>query len=215
MIDANRILGELAKSGIGGGMAGGLISGALAGALTGRKGGKQPVKLGTLAAVGTLAYKAYQAYQKNQSAGGAAVPGAATAAGAATSGAWEVPQAQPVLADSDALTVLQAMIAAAKADGQIDAQESQAITGQLAKSALSTEEKAFLFEELARPLNLDVVIAGVRSPQQAAQVYAASRLVVAEAAPAEQAYLGLLAARLNLDPAMTRELDHAVKALTG
>ena len=43
----------------------------------------------------------------------------------------------------------------------------------------------------------------------------ASRIVVAEASPAEQAYLGLLAARLNLDAAATRELDVAVKALPG
>ncbi|MFO0336256.1 MAG: tellurite resistance TerB family protein [Pseudomonadota bacterium] len=222
MIDPNKILNELAKSGIGGGMAGGLISGALAGALTGggKGGGNKLMKLGSLAAVGTLAYKAYQTDQTNSAAGGlpaAGTPGAFGGAAAAggLGGAWGAQASQPALGESEAMTLLRAMIAAAKADGQIDAQETQAITAQLGKSGLSAEDKAFLFEELARPLNLEAVLAGVKSPQQAAQVYAASRLVVADASPAEQAYLGLLAARLSLDPAMTRELDQAVKALPG
>lgn len=216
MIDANRILAELTKSGFGGGMAGGLLSGAIAGAITGGKGGKgnKLLKLGTLAAVGAVAYKAYESYQRGKGGAGTGVVGAA--AGGAPS--WAAPAtgaAGGVGIASDALTLLRAMIAAAKADGQIDAAESQKIHEQLGRASLSAEEKGFLLEELARPLNLDAVIGGVRSPQQAAEVYAASRLVVAEASPAEQAYLGLLAARLNLDPAMTGELDRAVKALPG
>jgi uncharacterized membrane protein YebE (DUF533 family) len=115
----------------------------------------------------------------------------------------------------DGLTLLRAMIAAAKADGQIDAAESQQIMAQVGRAALSADEKAFLLDELARPLNLDAVIAGVRTPQQAAEVYTASRLVIAEASAAEQAYLGLLAARLGLDARATRELDAAVQALPG
>ena len=219
MIDPNRILNELAKSGIGGGMAGGLLSGALAGALTGGKGkgANKLVKLGTLAAVGTLAYKAYQNYQKN-SQGTVTAPAVGTAAAApgasAFAGAWNTPPAA-ALGESECMVLIRAMVAAAKADGQIDAAETQAITGQLGRSSLSAEDKAFLFEELGQPLNIEAVIAGVKSPEQAAQVYAASRLVIADASPAEQAYLALLAARLKLEPAMARELDQAVKALPG
>lgn len=211
MIDANRILAELTKSGFGGGMAGGLLSGALAGAITGRKGNKL-LKLGTLAAVGAVAYKAYESYQRSQA--GAPATGLA-GVGAAPVPAWSAPTPAAAGTASDALTLLRAMIAAAKADGQIDTAESQKINEQLGRANLSAEDKGFLLEELARPLNLDAVVGGVRSPQQAAEVYAASRLVVAEASAAEQAYLGLLAARLNLDPAMTTELDRAVKALPG
>jgi uncharacterized membrane protein YebE (DUF533 family) len=208
MIDPNKILSELGKSGLGSGMAGGLLSGALAGAITGGRGNKM-LKLGTLAAVGAVAYKAYQQYQQNQ----AATPPAQTPAGTFGGSGWTPPAA--AVAQSDALTLLRAMIAAAKADGQIDAAESQQIMERLQRANFSNDEKAFLLEELAKPLNLDAVIAGVRTPQQAAEVYAASRIVIAEASPAEQAYLGLLAARLNLDASATRELDQAVKALPG
>jgi uncharacterized membrane protein YebE (DUF533 family) len=212
MIDPNKILSELGKSGLGSGMAGGLLSGALAGAITGGKSGKgnKLLKLGTLAAVGTVAYKAYQQYQQNQAA---TTPAPAAAPGTFGNAAWTPPAA--AVPSGEAMTLLRAMIAAAKADGQIDAAESQQIMERLQRANFSNDEKAFLLEELARPLNVDAVIAGVRTPQQAAEVYAASRLVIAEASPAEQAYLGLLAARLNLDAAATRELDLAVKALPG
>jgi uncharacterized membrane protein YebE (DUF533 family) len=224
-MDPEKILRELSKGGLGGGLGG--LGGGLGGLLGGgrrKKGGSQLLKLGTLAAVGAVAYKAYQAYQQNQqnqggvatqapAHAGSATPtaGAAAAAGAftaTTSGASGAPTV-------DGLTLLRAMIAAAKADGQIDAAESQQIMAQVGRAALSADEKAFLLDELARPLNLDAVIAGVRTPQQAAEVYTASRLVIAEASAAEQAYLGLLAARLGLDARATRELDAAVQALPG
>lgn len=225
MIDPDKILRELSKGGLGSGMGGGMggLGGLLGGGMLGgrrKKGGGKLLQLGTLAAVGAVAYKAYQAYQQNQAAAahtsgsappmGAprpAVPVAAPAAAAAAP-----PSAAPA---SDGLTLLRAMIAAAKADGQVDAAESQQILAQVGRANLSADEKAFLLDELAKPLNLDAVLAGVRTPQQAAEVYAASRLVIAEASAAEQAYLGLLAARLNLDPHATRELDAAVQALPG
>jgi uncharacterized membrane protein YebE (DUF533 family) len=230
--------------GMGGGMAGGgglgglggLLGGGLGGGLLGgrrKKGGSKLAQLGTLAAVGAVAYKAYQAYQQNQAAGarapapGAAVPpGGVPGSGASGWGTPVNPAATAAPATShapaaaaapavDGMTLLRAMIAAAKADGQIDAAESQQIMAQVGRADLSSDEKAFLLDELAKPLNLDAVVAGVRTPQQAAEVYTASRLVIAEASAAEQAYLGLLAARLQLDPQATRELDAAVQALPG
>ena len=229
--------------GLGGGRGGGSLGGLgglLGGGLLGgkrKKGGGKLVQLGTLAAVGAVAYKAYEAYQRNQAAA-AGAPGqpapmggtggtapAGTAPAAAHSGsAWTPPSAGAPGASavasgaapaSDGLTLLRAMIAAAKADGEVDAAESQQILAQVGRANLSADEKAFLLEEFAKPLNLDAVIAGVRTPQQAAEVYAASRLVIADASAAEQAYLGLLAARLKLDPQATRELDAAVHALPG
>ena len=66
VIDANKLMDQLMKSGVGGGLAGGLLSGALAGAVMGGKGnklGKTAVKLGGTAVVAGLAYKAWQQYQ--------------------------------------------------------------------------------------------------------------------------------------------------------
>lgn len=196
----------LLKSGLGGGLAGGLLSGALARAGTGGKGGKlgkKALKVGGMALVAGIAWQAYQKYQQQQSG--------RPAASAPASSRW--PEALPVPVQRAAadpghgLAVLRGMIAAAKSDGAIDADEQQRIFVQLGQLDLSAEEKAFVLEELARPLDIDAVVAASRDPAVAAEVYAASRLVIAEASPAEQAYLSLLAARLNLEPGLVGELD--------
>lgn len=205
------IVDQLMKSGVGGGLAGGLLSGAVAGAIAGGKGGKmgkQALKLGGMALVAGVAWKAYQQYQQQKSGR----PAAAAATG------WpEVlpPPVQQAAADpGHGLAVLRGMIAAAKSDGAIDAAEQQKIFAQLGQLALSAEEKAFVLEELARPLDLDAVVASARDPAVAAEVYAASRLVIAEASPAEKAYLSLLAARLGLEPGFVAELDRATAEAT-
>jgi uncharacterized membrane protein YebE (DUF533 family) len=203
------LVDSLMKSGVGGGLAGGLLSGALAGALAGGKGGKmgkQALKLGGMALVAGVAWKAYQQYQQQKSGRPAAAAG------------WPdilpAPVQQAAADPGHGLAVLRGMIAAAKSDGAIDAAEQQKIFAQLGQLALSAEEKAFVLEELARPLDLDAVVAAARDPAVAAEVYAASRLVIAEASPAEKAYLELLAARLGLEPGLVSELDRATAEVT-
>lgn len=198
------LVDSLIKSGVGGGLAGGLLSGAVAGALAGGKGGKlgkKALKVGGMALVAGIAWKAYQQYQQQRSG----------RPQAAAPTAWpEVLPAPVQRAAADpghGMAVLRGMIAAAKSDGAIDAAEQQRIFAQLGQLALSAEEKAFLLEELSRPLDIDAVVAAAREPAVAAEVYAASRLVIAEASPAEKAYLSLLAARLGLEPALAAELD--------
>lgn len=229
MIDPNKIVDQLMrgglgggtsggfvetlmKSGLGGGLAGGLLSGALAGAMAGGKGGKlgkKALKVGGMALVAGIAWQAYQRYQQQK-------PGGPAATAPASSG-W--PEALPAPVQRAAadpghgLAVLRGMIAAAKSDGAIDAAEQQRIFGQLGQLDLSAEEKAFVLEELSRPLDIEAVVAAARDPAVAAEVYAASRLVIAEASPAEKAYLSLLAARLNLEPGLVGELDRATAGL--
>jgi uncharacterized membrane protein YebE (DUF533 family) len=200
------LVDSLMKSGVGGGLAGGLLSGAVAGALAGGKGGKmgkKALKYGGMALVAGVAWKAYQQYQAQKAGQAAATAPAASA--------WPevlpAPVQQAAADPGHGLAVLRGMIAAAKADGAIDAAEQQKIFGQLGQVSLSAEEKSFLLDELARPLDIDAVVAAARDPAVAAEVYAASRLVIAEASPAERAYLSLLAARLGLEPALAAELD--------
>jgi len=211
VIDANRLMDQLMKSGVGGGLAGGLLSGALAGAIAGGKGkklGKTALKVGGTALVAGLAYKAWQQYQAQKSGAAAAgdlfadVPAAAPGT-----------QPIPAVGQRDALAIVRAMIAAAKADGQVDAAEHQHIFGEINKLALDPEEKAFLLEEFSRPLDLEAVVASARTPELALELYAASRLVIAEASAAESAYLQLLAARLGLQPGLVHEVDRAAHAL--
>ena len=213
MIDPNRLVNQLMQSGVGGGLAGGLLSGAVAGAIAGGKGkklAKSGLKIGGMALVAGLAWKAYQDHQRQKSGGTAAAPSA-----------WvpgsDVPlPAQVEAAASDpghGLAVLRAMIAAAKSDGHVDASEQQKIFGRVNEMSLSNEEKAFVLEELSRPLDVNAVVAAASSPEIAAEIYAASRLVIDDSSPAEQTYLSLLAARLNLEPALVQRLDAATAAL--
>ena len=71
-------------------------------------------------------------------------------------------------------TLVRAMISAAKADGQIDAEEKDAIFKRLETMPLSPAEKAFVFDELASPLDIDAVVARADTPEHAAEIYAAS-----------------------------------------
>jgi uncharacterized membrane protein YebE (DUF533 family) len=209
MFDAKRLLDQLVGSGAAGGFAGGLAGGVLANVLSGKKGKKlagNAVKLGGLALVGGLAYKAWQNYQQagGQTAGGQAetpLPGGSF-----------LPEDNDTTG-TQALSILlaRAMIAAAKADGQIDTQESQAILSQINGMDLPAEDKAFLFEEYGRPLDIKALSADVDTPEHAAEVYAASLLMVDPPSAPEQIYLDTLARELGLQSGLVQQIHATVK----
>ena len=212
MIDANKLLDQLVKSGMAGGLAGGLLSGAVAGAITGKgKGlGKTALKVGGTAMVAGLAYKAWQQYQAGQRGPGT-IPGTLDSLfGHVAAAPGNAPV--PAVPERDAVAILRAMIAAAKADGQIDVAEQQRVFAEVGRLSLSVEEKAFVLEELSRPLDLEAIVASAGTRELALEIYTASRLVIAEASPAEGAYLQLLAARLGLQPGLVAEVDKAAQA---
>ncbi|MFE8032306.1 tellurite resistance TerB family protein [Thiohalocapsa marina] len=214
MFDSKRLLDELVGSGAAGGFAGGLAGGALASLLTSKKPGKQAkklagsaIKVGGLALVGGLAYKAWQNYQK----GAKATPEEALQPPPSDSGFL------PAAADAQAGAVLslllaKAMIAAAKADGQIDTAESQAILEQINGLDLPAEDKAFLFEEYGRPLDIAALAAEVRTPEHAAEVYTASAWMLDPPSPPERFYLDTLGRALGLDPALAQQIEATVAA---
>jgi len=109
--------------------------------------------------------------------------------------------------------LLTAMIAAAKADGEVDRAESQRILGQMDQAGLSSDEKSFLLGELAKPLDIDDVVKRASTPEVAAQLYTASALVIDTTNDAEQEYLQKLAGRLGLDAAFVAELNEQMRTL--
>lgn len=189
-----------------GGVAGGL-AGILLGGKTSKKMAKGAVKLGGTAALAGLAYKAYTQWQasKNQAP--------AAEAPAAMKDITPKPEGTPFLpsiADerqSMSLAILRAMIAAAKADGHIDAEEQRRIFGKLDELSLDTEEKAFVIDELRKPLDIDAVVKAATTPELALEIYAASVLAIDPDDPAEQAYLAMLASRLKLDPGLRQAVE--------
>jgi uncharacterized membrane protein YebE (DUF533 family) len=193
------------------GLAGGAAAGGLAGILLGSKSSKKlaksALKVGGTAALAGLAYKAYQTWQQNQNGRPAQVP-----ASAEPSPVFLPSAAQE--RDDLSLALLRAMIAAAKADGHIDAAEQQKIFARLDGLDLDTEAKAFVIDEMRKPLDIEAVVAGATTRERATEIYAASVLAIEADDPAEQAYLAMLAARLKLDPGLKTALEQeAMKAL--
>ena len=189
-----------------GGMAGGL-AGILLGGKTSKKMAKGAVKLGGTAALAGLAYKAYTHWQasKNQAPQPVEAP--------PMKDITPRPQGTPFLPsisqqrDNMSLAILRAMIAAAKADGHIDADEQRRIFGKLDELDLDMEEKAFVMDELRKPLDIDAVVSAATTPELAVEIYAASVLAIDPDDPAEQAYLAMLASRLKLDPGLKKAVE--------
>lgn len=180
--------------GLSGGQLGGI--GAIAGALFGG-GAKGAVRGGALAVLGTLALNALRQAQ----AGGGGAP--------AQIGADQI--AATISPENEKL-MIRAMIAAAKADGAVDQTEMQKIIGRVGEGGVEDSERAFVMAELAAPLDIDALAAEVTTPEQAAQIYAASLMAISVDSAAETAYLRDLAARLRLDPAAVAELHQMTGA---
>ena len=113
------------------------------------------------------------------------------------------------------MLLIRAMIAAAHADGNLDAEERQRILKQWRAVDLSAEEQAFLSRELLSPASLEDIARCTGDRKQALQVYALSRLVMTVDSEAERQYLQRLAQALNLDPQTTRNIENKLRSATG
>ncbi|KAF0174515.1 MAG: tellurite resistance TerB family protein [Hyphomonadaceae bacterium] len=182
--------------------AGGALAGMLAGAGAPKFTGAL-AKLGGVAALGGLAWYAWKRHEARQQG---ATPLEAEAIDAPP------PHFLP-LSGSDAQRLakitLKAMINAAKADGRIDAEEKARLFDRLGQVSLTEDERDFLFDELARPIDTDGLVRESTSPAVAAQIYAASLLAIDPDQPSERAYLAELARRLGVDPGLAAEIRTA------
>ncbi|HET7715237.1 MAG TPA: tellurite resistance TerB family protein [Bauldia sp.] len=194
-------------------LAGG-IAGGLAGLLLGRGFGGDLLKYGGMALIGGLAYKAWRDYQESNLRSGTSV-GHDRPAGFAPPPAdspfapANAPQGPSKLAE----TLIVAMIAAAKADGHIDAEERGRIYQRLEEGGLQPEEVAFLQRELTEPVDVERIVAGATSKEAAIEIYAASLMAVRSDTPQEREYLATLANRLNLEPGLVSSIEKTVDAV--
>lgn len=106
--------------------------------------------------------------------------------------------------EENARLMIRAMIQAAKADGEIDANERRKIMDHL--SDASDEEIAFVEAELDAPVDVQSLAAATGDTMKA-QVYAAARMAIQVDTPQENAYLNQLATALGLDAATRARLD--------
>ena len=119
----------------------------------------------------------------------------------------QTPQQQAAV-EADATIMVKAMINAAKADGEISQQEMQKIFGKLSEDGLQAEAQQFFQAEAGKPMNTQELVAAAQGrPELAAQIYAASILVIDTDEPADTAYLRDLATQLGLSPEVTGHLE--------
>lgn len=217
MADMNKLLGKLLNSGAASGFAGGLAGGLASSMLTGKKGkkaAKKALKVGGVAAVGALAYTAYQRYSNKEAAQPqAALPPTATELIPAPPGTAFMPKTDDNAANEAlGLTLVRAMIAAARSDGRLDAEESQAIFQKIESLGLDSESQALLVQEMGHPVDMDGIVNSASCPEVAAEIYIASLLAVEVDTTAETGYMAMLAARLRLPPELVVELERQVGA---
>lgn len=184
----------------------GAIAAVLLGTKTGRSIGGNALKLGGLAVIAGLGYQAYKNYQ----------------AGQKPEPTQSLPELLPPPKDSPfstepqavsndfALSLVRAMIAAAKADGHIDAQERSRIMDKVHLSGLGSEAEAFIEAELAKPIDLDTLVAAAKTEEQKVEIYTASRLTIEPDTRTERGYLDMLAGRLGLPDALVDHIEATV-----
>ncbi len=190
MGDGQGGMSDMTKGAIGGAVGGSLVT-LLVGSKKGRKMAKKTAKLGGAAALGALAYKVYNDWQAQQPPEAQVAPAPAA------------PEDTP----QHSMAVLRAMLAAARADGHIDDAERGRIYKAVESLGATAEVSAFVDRELARPLSPATVAAGVNCPEQAAEIYLASVLMVDEQSFMERAYLDELARELALQPELVQRLE--------
>ncbi|MGC3871935.1 tellurite resistance TerB family protein [Halomonas sp. GXIMD04776] len=190
-------IGKLAGSG---------ALGMLLGTKRGRKLGGQGLKYGALAGLGMLAWKAWQHHQQSSAASGSdAGVGQPNSAPAGKAGPLEQLEGQQQ--EQRSLAILQAMIAAARADGHIDAEERAQLVEQMDAMGADDELHAWMERQMREPLDAQDIAAQADSPQAAREMYLASVAIVDEQNPMERAWLDQLAGALELEPGIVRELE--------
>lgn len=199
-VDRARQSGDLGKYATGAAAGGALAL--LLGSRSGRRLGGKALKLGSIAAIGALAWKAWQEHQARQAPAGAAAP--------ALQPGFEALPAPQREAHSQAM--LKAMIAAAKADGHMDDRERGLVEAELTRLEADPATRRWVEDELRRPVEPAEVARAATSPEQAAEIYLASLLVVDETTTMERAYLDELARQLGLAPALKADLESRAHA---
>lgn len=187
-----------AGGGLGGllGGLGGLLGGAPAsGTQQTRSGG---MNYAALASLGMAAFQAYQAWQRQQ-------------ASAPQQAIQTVDQLDGPQAEAHSHAILRALIAAAKADGEIDEQESQMISEEIGRHTDEPQLKQWLSDEVSKPLNAADFAEYAADPALASEIYLTSVMLVNDQAPKERSYLDELAAQLQLEPELQLHLEQQAK----
>jgi uncharacterized membrane protein YebE (DUF533 family) len=103
--------------------------------------------------------------------------------------------------------LIQVMVAAAHADGVLDAEEEKAILDRLRSADLAQEERLFLLEELHHPRPIAELTQGIRDRRLAQAMYAVALSAIVVDTDSERQWLDELGAALGLSPEICRFIE--------
>ena len=177
----------------------GALTGGALGLLLGKnKTTRKLATYGGLAAIGVMAYKAYGDYKQQQGGAGASAE------------PQTVDRLPPPQVELHSQAILQALVAAAKADGHIDARERAVIEGEFIRVNQDAELQQWLHAELEKPLDPAEVASAASTPEIASEMYLASLMAADQQNFMERAYLDELARQLKLDDALKARLEQQI-----
>lgn len=195
----------------------GAAAGGLAGSLLGSKKMREiagtVLQVGAVAAVGGLAYKAYQNYRQGRPVVPQAItdllqshasPSVPAEEPSSVLEAWIPPRES---SGETATLILQTMIAAAAADGELDKAEYGRIRARLLASGFAGEEQLMLSQSMMNPCSIDQLATSAKTLEQRVEMYTAARLTVDEDTSAEREWLAKLATALQIEPQLKAHLD--------
>jgi uncharacterized membrane protein YebE (DUF533 family) len=219
MFDAEKLLGKIVGEVVGGGGSWGSGKKSMLGGLTSGGGLMTMIGLG----VGAYEILKQQQGQKAQSAGmnqpppppGSGMPGAGTPPPAPGGGTPAAPPPPPggsatippvfsapptggLAGPELAVRMIQVMVAAAHADGTMDAEEERAVLEKLRGAELTQEEKMYLLNELHQPKNIGELTAGISDPAVAKTMYMLAVAAIDIDTEAERTWLNELAGQLGI-----------------
>lgn len=171
--------------------------GLLIGSRRGRRSSRKALKYGAIAGIGMLAWRAWQSQQGSSESANTA---------AALDGE-PLEQLHGEARERRSLAILQAMSAAARADGHIDDAERVQLTEQIDALGADPRLREWVDEQLQAPLDAGKLAREADSAQAAREMYLASAAIIDEQNPMERAWLDQLAASLGLDVGVVRELE--------
>jgi uncharacterized membrane protein YebE (DUF533 family) len=208
--DPNDILNQVkdwvSKNQAGAGAAAGGLGAIVLGTHAGRALAGKAIKIGSLALIGGLAYKALQNYQAGRPL--IAGPDATHLTEAPRGTGYET----AAVTHDSALLYIRAMISAAAADGRIDPKEQEKIFGSLKQAGMEAAAEEFLAKELNNPATVAQLIAGVKTEQEALQVFTAARVAVDVDSQENNDFLVALGTGLGMDEKLMQHIDAAARS---
>ena len=200
---SNGIGGTLEKitSQLPGGLAGGAVAGGIMSLIMSNKSARKvagtAATYGGAALLGGLAYKAYNNWQSSKQE---QMP--------ISEQSFSAPE---MLSSHYQLALIKAMIGAAKADGQIDADEHNRIFSSIDEMSLSMENKALVLDLIRQPISIEEISQSAVTMEQKTELYLVSCMVSDPDHPAETQWLSNLAGALELPQDLAMQLQLQAK----